>query len=216
MAPLHSRRSERGTAIRARISRARSARRQAWTSFQSCMALEILNPRAQLDLPGPGAAMLAVDVEIGLRNRRRLEHPVGTARIAAQPLDAAVDDEMGDMDVLRCKLARHALRQAAQPELAHREGGGIDIALDPRPGAGGEERAAAAAEHLFGRRLADEKAAIAGDHERFFDFDRVELDEPSAGAVAGVEDDDVRRREVAGDGGKERIDVAALAGIAGI
>src|ERR1700730_2590460 len=114
MAPLHSRRSARGADMRRSISRARSARRQAWTSFQSCITLEILHPRAQLDLPGPGAAMMAVNVEIGLRDRRRLEHHVGTARIATQPLDAAVDDEMGDMDVLRCKLARHALRQAAQ------------------------------------------------------------------------------------------------------
>src|SRR5260221_4885002 len=186
MAPLHSRRSERGTAIRAPISRVRSARRQAWTSFQSCMALEILHPRAQLDFPGPGAAVLTVDVQIGLRDRRRLEHPVGTARVAAQALYAAVDDAMGDMDVLRRKLARHALRQAAQPELAHREGGGIDIALDARRGAGEEDGAAAAAQHLSGRRLADEKAAITGDHERLLDFDRVEFDERSARAVAGV------------------------------
>src|SRR5439155_18592337 len=134
---------------------------------QSRMPLEILDPRAEFDLPGPGAAVLAVEIEIALRDRRRLEHSVGTARVAALPLDAAVDDEMGDMNVLWRELARHALRQAAQSELAHRKGSRIDVALDARRSAGEQDRAAAAAQHLPSRRLPDEKAAITADHERF-------------------------------------------------
>src|SRR5713101_2888099 len=179
-------------------------------------ALEILHPRAQLDFPGPGAAVLAVDIEIGLRYCRRLEHSVGTARVAALVLDAPVDDEMGDMDVLRRELARHALREAAQSKLAHREGSGIDITLDARRGAGEQDRAAAAAQHLPSRRLPDEKAAITADHERFLDFDWVKLDERAARAVARVENDNVGGGEVARDGAEERVDIAALAGIAAI
>src|SRR5712691_6156124 len=122
--------------MRRSMRRVRSARRQAWISSQSGMALEILHPGPELDLPGPGAAVLAVDVEIGLRDRLRLEHAVGAApvgaRIAARSLDAAIDDEMRDMDVLRRQLARHALGEAAQTELAHRERCRVGIALDAR------------------------------------------------------------------------------------
>src|ERR1700719_157376 len=116
---LHARRSRSGAAMRAAISRARSARRQARISDQSFIdrLLELLDPGPQLDLPGPGAAVLAVDVQIALRDGLGGEHSVIAARggpdIAARPRDAAVDDEMADMDVLGCELAGHALGEAA-------------------------------------------------------------------------------------------------------
>src|SRR5258708_21849909 len=111
------RRSAGGTAMRRSRSRARSARRQALISGQSGMALEALEPGAQLDLPGPGAAPLVVDVEIGLGDRIGLEHAVRAARagthIATWPLDPPIDHEMRDMDVLRRQFARHALGEAS-------------------------------------------------------------------------------------------------------
>src|SRR5256885_12814350 len=88
-------------------------------------ASELLDPGPQLDLPSPGAAVLAVQVQVVLRDLVGVEHPVRAAfarsRIARAPGDPAVDDEVRDVDTLRRELARHALREAAQRELPHRE-----------------------------------------------------------------------------------------------
>src|SRR5229473_3062959 len=96
---------------------------------------ERLDPGPQLDLPGPSAAVLAVEVEILLGDGVGVEQavraaPAGTriARLA----DTAVDDEMTDMDVLRRQFAGKALRQPAETELAHGEGDRARIALDAR------------------------------------------------------------------------------------
>src|ERR1700686_1686733 len=88
--------------------------------------LEILDPRPQLDLPGPGATRLAMQREIGLGDRVGVEQSVGTALVGARIGffgDAAIDDDVADMDVLWLQLAGEALGQAAQRELAHRERG---------------------------------------------------------------------------------------------
>src|SRR5260370_23931406 len=99
--------------------------------------------------------MLAMDGEVALGDRLGLQHPVRAAcagaLVAARRLDTAVDDEMCDVNVLRCKLARHALRQAAQAELAHREGCGVNIALYARRSAGEEDRAVPPRQHRFRR-----------------------------------------------------------------
>src|SRR5258708_35071150 len=109
--------------------------------------------------------MLAMDSEVVLRDRLGLQHSVPAAcagaLVAARRLDAAVDDEMRDMDVLRCKLAGHALHQAAQAELAHREGCGVDIALHARRSTREEDRATPLRKHRFRCSLTDEEAAIA-------------------------------------------------------
>src|SRR5580700_6080137 len=92
---------------------------------------KLLHPRPQLDLPGPSAVRLMQDVQIGRGNRVRIEHarlPIGRLR-PALALDPAVNDEMRDMDALRAELARHALRQTAQRELAHGEWGRKRVAL---------------------------------------------------------------------------------------
>src|SRR5690349_11495001 len=77
---------------------------------------ELLHPGAELELPGPGAAVLAVNGEIAARDRVGVEQRVGpaprTTRIAGAA-DCAVDDEMRDVDVLRRELAGEALRKAA-------------------------------------------------------------------------------------------------------
>src|SRR5260370_42496895 len=65
---------------------------------------EILDPGPKLDFPGPGAAVLAVQLQVGLGDRIGVEQPIGAAlvgaRIARLP-DAAIDDDVPDMDVVR-------------------------------------------------------------------------------------------------------------------
>ena len=74
-------------------------------------------------------------------------------------IDAAVDDDMRHVDALRLQLARHALREPAQRELAHRERRRLRIALDAGGGAGEQDRAVLAGQHACGRLLRHQKAA---------------------------------------------------------
>jgi hypothetical protein len=60
----------------------------------------------------------AVRRQIGHRPGGGAEPPVDCLAV-----DRAIDDQMGDMDVLWCKLARHRLCDRAQAELRRREGG---------------------------------------------------------------------------------------------
>src|SRR6266446_8269210 len=128
-------------------------------------ASEFLDPGPQLDFPGPGAAVLSVYVQVVLRDLVGEEHTVRTAlprsRIARAPRDPAVDDEVRDVDSLRRELPRHALREAAQRELPHRERRRFGVALYARGRAGEEHGARPAGEHALRRALSYEKARIA-------------------------------------------------------
>ena len=66
--------------------------------------------------------MLAVHGQIGGGDGVRLQPFVARVIPFAGSGYAAVDDEMGHVNVLGRQLPGHALGQAAQPELAHREG----------------------------------------------------------------------------------------------
>src|SRR5581483_1148307 len=75
-------------------------------------------PRPEIHLERPGAALLAMELPIGLGDVVGIEDTVRSRivafrEIALDPLcvDRAVDHDMGDMDVLRPELARHRLRQ---------------------------------------------------------------------------------------------------------
>src|SRR5690606_20550549 len=123
---------------------------------------ECLHPRPELDFPGPGAALLAMDRQIGFRDRVRIEPFVLACAIAAvRRANRAVDDKMCDMQVLRLKFARHALREAPQAELAHRERRRTRIALHAGRCAREEDAAVAGLHHPLRRLLSDEEAAIA-------------------------------------------------------
>src|SRR6476646_8681019 len=103
------------------------------------LPLELLHPRPQLDFPGPRAAGLMDEMEVGLRDGLGIEHAVrlvGYLHPARAP-DAAVDHDMGDVNALGRKLARHALSKSAQRELAHRERRRLRVALHARRRAGG-------------------------------------------------------------------------------
>src|SRR5580700_4866605 len=84
---------------------------------------ELLHPGAQLDLPRPGAARLVRHLPVGLGDGVGIEETVRVVVriLPAGTADPAVDYEMRDMHPLRRQLARHAGRQPAQRELAHRE-----------------------------------------------------------------------------------------------
>ena len=101
---------------------------------------------------------------------------LGPARIA----DRTVDHEVGDMDALRRQLARDALRQAAQGELAHRERRRELVALHAGRGAGEQDRALAAGQHAPGGLLRHEEAAERGDPQRIGHRRRIELDQRPA------------------------------------
>src|SRR5215470_16327343 len=105
---------------------------------------EAFDPRSQLYLQGPGAARLAQDLDVGLRDSVRIKGAVRAVRRIGTPCatHAAVDDEMRDMDAFRPQLARGALRQAAQRKLAHREGSGMWVSLDAGAGTRQQDRAA--------------------------------------------------------------------------
>src|SRR5262249_8918525 len=119
---------------------------------------------------------------------------VGRVRPARAP-DPAVDHDVSDVDALRRELARHALGEAAQRELAHGEGRRLGIALDPRGGAGEQDRAVLLRQHAPRRLLGDEEAAIGGHRERLLHVERIELHGWTAGAGAVVVEPDCGRRD---------------------
>src|SRR4051812_20970210 len=62
-----------------------------------------LHPRPQFDLPAPRATRLLQQVQIGLRDRIRIELRIGLCRILRPPrtADAAVYHDMRNVDALR-------------------------------------------------------------------------------------------------------------------
>src|SRR5579862_3360457 len=80
-----------------------------------------LDPWPQFDLPRPRASRLHEHRHVAARDRIGIERPViGVA--LAPPANGAVDHEVRDVNAFWRQLARHALREPAKRELAHREG----------------------------------------------------------------------------------------------
>src|SRR5207247_3731065 len=86
---------------------------------------ESLHPGTKFELPRPRAAVLAVHVKVVPGDLVGQQHavlaPLIRARILRRLADPAVDDEMRDVDTFRRQPARHASREAAQREFAHRQ-----------------------------------------------------------------------------------------------
>src|ERR1700732_2448202 len=130
-------------------------------------ASEGLDPRPDLDLPGPRVTRLADEVEIALRDRIRIKRGVASVGIGpARRPNAPVDDDMADVNALRMQLARHGLREAPQRELSHGEGRGARISLHARGSAGEDNRALAARQHGTRRLLTGKKRTERRDLER--------------------------------------------------
>src|SRR5260370_37258671 len=103
---------------------------------------EFLGPGPKIEFLGPGAFGLAMHLPIGLRDGSwRQACPLGALA------DAAVDHDMGDMDALWPQLARHALGQRSQAELAHGKSRALAAAAQRRRGPGPQHRAAAGSQH---------------------------------------------------------------------
>src|SRR5262249_44984852 len=85
---------------------------------------KLLHPRPQFHFPGPGALRLLQHVPVAQGYRIGIEPGVGAIRwiLPRGAADAAVDHKMRDMNALGRQFARQRLREAAQRELAHREG----------------------------------------------------------------------------------------------
>ena len=138
---------------------------------------------------------------------------IGCIRPARAP-DATVDHDVGDVNALRRKLARHALGQPAQRELAHRERRRLRITLHARRRAGEQDRAVLVRQHSPRRLLGDEERTEGGDVERLLDVGGIEIDERAASAEARIVDHDVGRSEGAVDIGEQLVDLRALARVA--
>src|SRR4029077_7239855 len=108
--------------------------------------------------------MLAQHVNIGLGDGVRIESAVrlvcrvGTSRAAY----TAINNEMRDVNALGPQLARRALRQSAERELSHGEGGGDRDSFDARGRSGEQDRTPSARHHALRGLLSDEKAAEGG------------------------------------------------------
>src|SRR5450755_4152430 len=95
--------------------------------------LPLLAKGPYFQLERPGAAWLLIELPVGFRNRRRRHQEIGviegTRPQRLQPplthpfgVDAGVDDEMGNVDVLRAKLARGRLGDGPQAKFGTGEG----------------------------------------------------------------------------------------------
>src|SRR5262245_1381437 len=121
-------------------------------------SLPLFAERADFELEGPGALRLLIELPIGFRDGRRRHQQIWIIqRVRPQRFDASlpypfgidpgIDDEMGDMDVLRPELARHRLRDRPQAELRAGECRIADAAAQACGGAGEEDVAPTARDH---------------------------------------------------------------------
>src|SRR6516225_6534552 len=167
------------------------------TVFRSSLPPLAVGP--QIELVRPAVSRLVVQCPVGFSNGARLDQAVrrklghysgGGAEAPADRLavDRAVDDQMGDVNILRCKLARHGLCHRAQTELRRRKRGEAGAAAHAGGGAGKQDRATGAWHHVARCFAAGQKAAIAGE----FPYPRkqlgIGLDQRRLDVGAGVEE----------------------------
>src|SRR5262245_49589929 len=172
-------------------------------------SLPLFAERADFQLKGPGALRLLVELPVRLRDGCRRHQEIRIIqRVRPQRLDAplphpfgidpGIDDEMGDMDVLRPKFARHRLRDRAQAELRAGECRISDAAAQARGGAGEEDIASAARQHQPRRLAAGEEAGIAGHLPDFAEYPFGGVEDREVDVGADVEDADFQRRLLVG------------------
>src|SRR5204862_4171486 len=111
----------------------------------------------------------------------------------ALAVDTAVDHHVRDMHAQRPELARHALRDHAQPGLGDGELGKSRFAAQAARRTGEDHRAAPEGDEPTGRLAPDEEAGEAADAPEILELLGGELAEVDALIVAGVEDDDIGR-----------------------
>src|SRR5712671_645143 len=143
------------------------------SSIASGSPLPLLAEWAYFQFESPGAARLLIKLPIGFRDRRRRHQEIRIVqRIRSQRLDpslphpfgvdAGIDDQMSNVDVLRTEFSRGRLCHRAQAELGAGEGRIAGSAAQARRRAGEEDIALAPGQHQPRRFAAREKAGIAG------------------------------------------------------
>src|SRR5512144_2409719 len=93
--------------------------------------LELFADRPHIDLVRPGAALLPVKLEIGLRDRTWGQNVVGFCAVLLT--NHAVDDHVDDMKASWTEFAGHTVSQGAKTELWDGKGRKAGTAAD-RPG----------------------------------------------------------------------------------
>src|SRR5690242_16972123 len=101
----------------------------------------------QVELLGPGRAMLEMELVVGFRDCDGLEQSLG--RIALG--DHAIEDDMGNVNAFRPELTRHGLREGAQRKFRRGEGGKSRAAPDRSGRTGEDDRPASLSPVKHGR-----------------------------------------------------------------
>src|SRR5438045_3772916 len=109
----------------------------------------------------------------------------------------AVDNEMGDVNVLGREFACHGLGKSTKGKLTHREGCRLSVALDARGCAREQDRAGSLSEHASHGLLSDQESSEGAHAESACDLRGVEFDQRAAQPSTRVIDNDVGRDDAA-------------------
>src|SRR6202048_4883483 len=190
----------------------RIANREGSTSY-SQLDIRSFSPlfpeRADLQLKGPGAARLLVKLPVGRRDRRRRHQQVRIVERFLTPellpslahprgIDAGIDDQMRDMDILRPEFARHRLRHRSQAELGAGEGRKAAAAAQAPGRGGGEGVALAPRQHQPRRFASGHEARPAGHFPDLAEYAVGGLQYRKVDVGADIEDADLQRRMLVG------------------
>src|SRR5215831_3916645 len=137
-------------------------------------SLPPLAVRPDIELVRPTIARLIVQRPIGFSYgvgldqavRRKIGHRAGRGAeqsVDGLAIDRTVDDQMGNMNILGCELARHGLYHRAQAELRCSKRGEARAAANAGSSASKQDRTAATRYHVTRRLAAGQKAAITGE-----------------------------------------------------
>src|SRR5882672_11186170 len=186
-------------------------------------ALPLFTEGADFQLKGPGAAGLLVKLPIRGCDRRRRHQQIRIVERFLAPellaafahpggIDAGIDDQMGDVDVLRSEFARHRLRHRAQSEFGAGEGRKAAAAAQGGGGAGKEDVALAPRQHQPRRFATGDKAGPAGHFPHLAEHAVGGLQYGKVDIGADVENADFQRRMLVGVI-QERRDLVLLASV---
>src|SRR5450432_650471 len=195
--------------MKARTSSRKAASSRDKLSSIAPLPLPLLAEGTYLQLERPGAARLLVELPVGFRDRRRRHQEIGVIEgIRSQSLDpplthpfgvdAGVDDEMGNMDVLRAEFARGRLGDGPQAKLGAGEGRIAGSAAQARGRAGEEDIALAPGQHQARGFAAGEKAGIAGHLPDLPEHALRGIENREVDVGADVENADLERRMLVG------------------
>src|SRR3954470_24298463 len=184
-----------------------------------------LRSGTKIEFMGPAVAALLMGKPIRFGNRGGLGETVGGYLAGLNPpgrlhapmngfaVDAGVDDEMDDVNVLGPELARHGLGQRAKAELCRREGGKPLAAANACGRTGKKDGAASARQHDARGFAPHQEAGVAGQlpglEEELFG----RLQQGLVDVRTGIEKADLDRPDVALDVREQLLDLRFLASI---